>query len=149
LLGNCGGKKDLIKAEEERMGKIQLFFVLAILVSGCTAPREGTAGKTTPDVLTAQEIATTDALNAFDAVSLKRPFWLKSRGTRSLLGSLPGQTSEFPVVYIDSNYYGELESLRNIFVTNIREINYFDFNAANLRFGTGHTGGVIQVLTKN
>lgn len=131
------------------MGKLQFLFLVAFLVCGCTSTKEGTAGRTNPDVLTAQEIGTTDALTAFDAVNIKRPFWLKSRGTRSLLGSPPGQTSEFPVVYIDGNYYGELESLRNISVTNIREMNYLDFNAATLRFGTGHTGGVINVLTKN
>ncbi len=129
------------------MTKIQLVFGLAILFAACAAPREGTTGKTSANVLTAAEIATTDALNAYDAVSLKRPFFLKSRGPRSLSMSAPGQTSEFPVVYLDNMYYGELESLRLIPVINIREIDYLDFNDANLRFGTGHTGGVILVLT--
>jgi hypothetical protein len=129
------------------MGRIQLAFVLAFLVGACASPRQGTTGKSSQDVLTAAEIATTDALNAYDAISLKRPFFLKSRGPRSLSASPSGQTAEFPVVYVDNMYYGELESLRLVSVTNIREIDYLDFNAANLRFGTGHTGGVILVLT--
>jgi hypothetical protein len=131
------------------MSRIQLVLALAFLIGGCVSPRGGTTGRLTPNVLTAEEIATTDALNAYDAISLKRPFFLKSRGPRSLLESPTGQTAEYPVVYVDGMYYGELESLRFIAVTNIREIDYLDFNAATLRFGTGHTGGVILVLTKN
>jgi hypothetical protein len=130
------------------MGRIQLVFVLAFLVGACVSPREGTTGRVTQDVLTAEEIATTDAQNAYDAISLKRPFFLKSRGPRSLRESPVGQTAEYPIVYVDGMYYGELESLRFISVTSIREIDYLDFNAATLRFGTGHTGGVILVLTK-
>jgi hypothetical protein len=45
-------------------------------------------------------------------------------------------------------YYGELASLKNIQVTTIEEIRYLDSNAATLQFGTGHSGGIILVLTK-
>jgi len=34
------------------------------------------------------------------------------------------------------------------FPTPIEEIRYLDFNAATLQFGTGHSGGIILVLTK-
>ena len=133
------------------MNKIQLSFVLAVLVCGCSSTHEGTTGRAQGDVLTAEEIATTDAQNAYDAISLKRPFFLKSRGMRSL-HDVPnpeaGQTVEFPVVYLDRMYYGDLESLRNISVTVIKEIRYLDFNAATIQFGTGHTGGIILILTK-
>jgi hypothetical protein len=130
------------------MSRIRLAFILAVLFGACVSPREGTTGRVSQDVLTAEEIRTTDAQNAYDAISLKRPFFLKSRGPRSLMESPAGQTAEYPVVYVDGMYYGELESLRFIAVTNIREIDYLDFNAATLRFGTGHTGGVILVLTE-
>jgi hypothetical protein len=33
-------------------------------------------------------------------------------------------------------------------VTTIDEIRFLDFNAATLQFGTGHTGGIIHILTK-
>ena len=130
------------------MSKIQLGFVLFVLVGGCTSVREGTTGRVQGDVLTAAEIATTDAQNAYDAISLKRPFFLKSRGPRSLLPSPVGQTTEYPIVYLDGMYYGELESLRYIAVAHIQEIQYLDFNAATLRFGTGRTGGIVLVITK-
>ncbi len=133
------------------MGKILALFVLTVLAGGCSTSREGTTASFKSDVLTAEEIATTPAVNAYDAVSLKRPFFLKSRGPRSVLGAPsapPGQTVEFPVVYLDQMYYGDLESLRNIPVTVIREIRYLDTNAATIQFGTGHTGGIILVISK-
>jgi hypothetical protein len=110
--------------------------------------QEGTTGTRAPDVLTAEEIATTTALNAYEAISLRRPFFLKSRGPRSLREPAAGQTVEYPVVYLDRMYYGDLSSLRNISVTTIEEIRYLDFNAATLQFGTGHSGGIILILTK-
>jgi hypothetical protein len=130
------------------MRKIQILLCLLALFSACSSMREGTTGTIPKDALTAQEIATTIAQNAYDAISLKRPFFLKSRGPRSLRGAPVGQTVEYPVVFLDGLYYGEIESLRNIPVQHVQEIDYFDFNAATLRFGTGHSGGVINVLTK-
>jgi hypothetical protein len=127
---------------------VQLAFILGILVSGCTSTREGTTGKGQSDILTAEEIAETTAQNAYDAISLKRPFFLKSRGPRSLHEAPAGQTVEFPIVYVNGMYYGELESLRNIHVSQVREIHYLDHNAATLRFGTGHTGGIILVMLR-
>jgi hypothetical protein len=127
---------------------VVLMFFVSAFVAGCSSMREGTTGKTRGDVLTAEEIATTKAQNAYDAVTLKRPFFLKSRGPRSLSSAPAGQTVEFPVVYLDGMYYGEIESLRNITVEDIKEIDYLDFNAATIRFGTGHSGGIILVVTK-
>lgn len=130
------------------MRTIHFAFILGILVSGCATPREGTTGRGQSDVLTAEEIAETTAQNAYDAISLKRPFFLKSRGPRSLQGAPVGQTVEFPIVYVNGMYYGELETLKNIHISQVREIRYFDHNAATLRFGTGHTGGIILVLLR-
>ncbi|MCX6142349.1 MAG: Plug domain-containing protein [Ignavibacteriales bacterium] len=127
---------------------IVLLFLLVVCSGGCSSMREGTTGKVRGDVLTSEEIATTKAQNAYDAITLKRPFFLKSRGPRSLSSAPAGQTVEFPVVYLDGMYYGEIESLRNITVEDIKEIDYLDFNAATVRFGTGHTGGIILVLSK-
>jgi hypothetical protein len=130
------------------MAKVQLPLILIVLVCGCSSMREGTTGKVQSDVLTAEEIATTTAQNAYEAISLRRPFFLKSRGTRSLREAPVGQTVDYPVVYLDRMYYGDLESLKNISVTTIDVIRYLDFNAATLQFGTGHSGGIILILTR-
>jgi hypothetical protein len=117
-------------------------------IGGCSSMREGTTGKYRGDVLTYEEMAATKAQNAYDAITLKRPTFLRSRGPRSLSSAPAGQTVEFPVVYLDGMYYGEIESLRNLDVEHIAEIDYLDFNAATVRFGTGHSGGIILVVTK-
>jgi len=122
--------------------------LVVVLFSACSSLHEGTTGRTQGDVLTAEEIAETKALTAYDAISLRRPFFLKSRGMRSLREAPAGQTVEYPVVYLDRMYYGDLESLKNISVTTIEEIRYLDFNAATVQFGTGHSGGIILIITK-
>ena len=131
------------------MIRVPLVLLLIFVAAGCSSIREGTTGKSAPDLLTAEEIATTTALNAYDAISLRRPFFLKSRGPRSLREAPTGQTVEYPVVYLDRMYYGTLESLKSISVTAIEEIRYLDFNAATLQFGTGHSGGIILIITKH
>jgi hypothetical protein len=130
------------------MRKIAALFVLMALFSACSSMKEGSTGGVRGDVLTAEEIATTNAHNAYDAISLRRPFFLKSRGMRSLHEAPAGQTVQYPVVYMDRMYYGDLESLKDISVNVIFEIRYLDFNAATVQFGTGHSGGIILILTK-
>ena len=130
------------------MPKIAAVIILIALFSSCSSMKEGTTGRVQGDVLTAEEIATTHAENAYDAISLKRPFFLKSRGVRSLREAPAGQTVEYPVVYIDRMYYGDLESLKTVSVTIIDQIRYLDFNSATVQFGTGHTGGIIHITTK-
>lgn len=130
------------------MSRFVSVFVLMTLISACSSVKEGTTGRVQGDVLTAEEIASTNAETAYDAISLRRPFFLKSRGMRSLREAPVGQTVEYPVVYLDRMYYGDLESLKNISVHTIFEIRYLDFNAATVQFGTGHSGGIILILTK-
>ena len=127
---------------------VALVLLIVACVGGCSSIREGTTGKVRGDVLTFEEIAATKAHNAYDAISLKRPFFLKSRGPRSLRSAPAGQTYEFPVVYFDGMYYGEIETLRILTVEDIAEIDFLDFNAATVRFGTGHSGGIIHVISK-
>jgi hypothetical protein len=130
------------------MPKIVALLVLIASLSACSSMKEGSTGRVKGDVLTAEEIATTNAHNAYDAISLKRPFFLKSRGMRSLHEAPAGQTVEYPVVYMDRMYYGDIESLKDISINTIFEIRYLDFNEATVQFGTGHSGGIIHILTK-
>ena len=130
------------------MPKIFAALVLIASLGACSSMQEGSTGRVKGDVLTAEEIATTNAHNAYDAITLKRPFFLKSRGMRSLHEAPTGQTVEYPVVYMDRMYYGDIESLKDISVNTIFEIRYLDFNEATVQFGTGHSGGIIHILTK-
>lgn len=141
-----------------------------LLLAGCaaaSAPRTGSApqvGSTpqaasaTPaparvergnlNLITSAEIqaAGTDMLNAYDLVERLRPTMMRFRnqtgGTRST-GDVLG-----PVAYVDEQRLGALDLLRTVPRSSIREIRYLSASDATTRFGTGHSSGAIQVLTK-
>lgn len=125
-----------------------LTITLGALVYSCSPTNGGISTTSARDALTAEEIATTTAQNAYEAISLKRPIFLQSRGPRSFQSPGRGQSNEYPVVYLDRMYYGELESLRLIPVQQISEIDYLDMNDAMVQFGSGHSGGIILIMTK-
>ncbi len=127
---------------------IGVVFLCAIIVGGCGSTKGNSAATEQREVLTAAEISTTSAQNAYEAISLKRPWFLQSRGPKSLPQFNPGQTYEYPVVYLDRIYYGELSSLRQIPVVQIKEIRFLDMSEATMQFGTGHSGGIILVLSR-
>jgi len=123
-------------------------FVLLLYGCGSTGGGSSSSATESRDVLTDQEIATTQATNAYDAIVIKRPWFLQSHGPRSLNQANAGETNEYPIVYLDKMYYGDLESLRQIPVQEISLIRYLDSNDATMQFGAGHTGGIILIITK-
>lgn len=96
------------------------------------------------EVLREEEIAATSAVTAFDAVRLRRPAFLQTRGPKSFTTI----RSVYAVVYLNDMFYGEIESLNNIAALDIKEIQWIDPSDATIRWGTGHSGGVILVITK-
>ena len=112
----------------------------AILLSwllACASTKGTNSPGQSPNALTAAEISASTARNAFEAVDLLRPQWLRTRGG-----------SYLPVVYLDNTKYGEIDALRNIPAANVAEMQYMSSSDATTRFGTGHVGGAILVKTK-
>ena len=98
-------------------------------------------------VLTAEEIAAAHADNntVYDAVARLRPNWLAAHGTTSLQGG-----TEYAVVWVDGQQYGNLNSLRNLPAYQVADIQYYDVTQAGARFGLrAGGGGVIEVRQKN
>jgi hypothetical protein len=125
----------------------------AVLILGCasTVPDPTTSSNTRrSNVLTADEIATThaDINSAFDAISRLRPNWLVPHGvTTSNIGQ--ASSTEYAVVFVDGQRYGDLQTLRTIPAYHIGSITYYDITQAGGRFGIqGGSSGVIEVLTK-
>ena len=76
----------------------------------------------------------TDAKDAMGVVRRLRPAWLQARGTA--------------VVYVDNmRQQGGLGALFNIPIGQIRLMEFIGAADATTRWGTGHMGGVIRVLT--
>lgn len=124
---------------------MQSFFVVllsCVLLVGC-GPSGGTTSGSR-DVITAEELATVNETNLYDAIKKLRPMFLVSRGATSLrIGE-----STLPKVYLDGAPFGDPESLRGVPLTGVYEVRYIDARDATTLYGTGHTAGIIMVKTK-
>lgn len=117
----------------------------ALTQAGCaSSPGAGERGTSARNVIFADEIATSTALDVYDLVQRHRPGWLQGRGPASIRDPRP----ELPVVYVDGVRFGDVESLRRFQITDVEELRYRSASEATTRYGTGHTGGVIEVRTR-
>jgi hypothetical protein len=133
-----------------------LYLVAVAAIIGCASaggtsdtpsksgvPRRG-------NLLTADEIASAhaDVTTAYDAVARLRPNWLAAHGVTS--GVDNGAGTEFALVFLDGQRYGDLNSLRGIPAYHVGDIRYYDVTQGGARFGIrGGSSGVIEVTTKS
>lgn len=123
---------------------IRAVLVLAAIASIACAPATSTGGLRNANLLTRAEIVDSQAANAYEVINRLRGTWLKSRGRTSILA----EESYYPLVYLDGQRYGEIEILRTVPAEHIKEIRFIGVADATTRFGTGHTAGVIEVITR-
>lgn len=99
-----------------------------------------------PRVVTEDQITALQAASAYEVVQRTHGDFLHSRGRESLNPAMPA----IPVhVFVDDTYYGGVNTLRNIPASDVMEIRFYQSYEAQYKFGSGHLGGVIQVITKN
>ncbi len=125
-----------------RYSALCLALIAAATACASTSQSGGTGGR--PDVITAEQIAQTSALNAYEAVSMLRRTWMTSRGSVSAIDPAP----VYPIAYLDNGQLGDVESLRGVPVNDIREIRFIDGGTAANRYGEDHRGGIIRVITR-
>lgn len=128
------------------MRLVLLLVAVASVVSGCGTSGEGSRASLAKEVLLADEIAQSSAVTAYDAVRLRRPGFLQTRGPKSMYAS--SRSSVRPSVYLNGLYHGALETLNTISAVEVQEIRYIDAKDATLLYGTGHVAGIIMVITK-
>jgi len=118
-----------------------------LTVTGCTHANTSVAPGSSPMVVTEDQIDKLRAANAYDVVMQTHGNFLTSRGRQSGDPRVPA----IPVhVYVDDTFYSsDVNSLRDIGIQDIAEIRFYQSYEAQYKFGTGHMGGVIQVITKN
>lgn len=124
--------------------------VVALAVVGLAACASAGAGSTKMrdyNVITENEITAQNGTNAYDVISHLRPQYLKTRG-RSTIQTPPTVASEYAAVFMDNQFYGDLNSLRNIASINIKEIHYLPANEAVTRYGMQYGNGVIEIRTR-
>ena len=135
--------------------KIRSFHLVAAFVvaaaAGCASSSTGAGAsqqssrRGSPDRITQEELATIDVQNALQAVQRLRPSFLQNRGGAS---SSITQGPQDVVVYVDQTKMGGPNSLAQIPITDVKEIQHLNGTDATQRYGTGHGSGVIIVIRK-
>ncbi len=123
------------------MSKLALALTLTLALAACASGARTPPGapRADPNLITAEEIATTHAQNALDAVRQLRPRFLMTQG---------GTTRAHGVqVMVDDVPRGGASVLSSINPTQVVEIRYLDASEATMKYGTGYTGGLILVKT--
>ena len=120
-------------------------FGVAASVSACTHPAKSVAGVTTPSVISRDDIDRIHAATALDAIQRYRADVLVNRAPSSVY--LNKQTH--PVVFIDSQFFGQVDELRNIVADGIKEIRFYTGTDAVRFFGAQYGGGVIQIVSRS
>ena len=127
------------------------YLILALaLNTGLTACASGGAGSRggggARNLITFEEIRRVDNLrDAYEMVQILRPLWLRARGT--VRPTDPN--ASLPRVYVDELWFGlGLEHLRRIISTTVHQMQFLDRSEAEMRYGSGHPGGIIMVLTR-
>jgi hypothetical protein len=133
-----------------------LYLVAVAAIFGC-APTSATSGASLTglpprrgNLLTAEEIvgANADVNTAYDAVARLRPNWLTGHGVTS--GNDNGAGTEYALVFVDGQRYGDLNSLHNIPAYHVGNVRYYNITEAGARFGlNGGSSGVIEITMKS
>jgi hypothetical protein len=119
-------------------------------LTACASSGGGaSAAKQNPNVISMEEIVESSASNAYEVIQRLRPNFLRTRGA---VHGTPGATNAIEmvdlVVYLNENRLGGSDQLRQIATGDIKEIRYFNSSEATTKWGTGHSAGAIQVVSR-
>lgn len=117
---------------------------LAASVASC-ASAAGSGNGARPTVVDEETIGAMRVSSAYDIVSRTRSEFLRGRGRQSLDPKTPAMPAD---VYVDDTFYGGVGTLRTIPASTVAQVRFYQGYEAQYRFGSGHLGGVIQIITK-
>lgn len=117
--------------------------VVVLALAACASSGSSSSSPRGP-IITSEEVASVSVSSTYELVQRLRPQWLRPRGSFSAVSP----EASLPVVYSDGMRLGGLERLRDITPNDVAEVRYLSAADATTRFGTGHAGGVIEVITK-
>ena len=133
------------------MLKLTVGMAVAVLAVSCAS--SGAPARSDPaaqpakrsrTVITQDEIKESSARDAYHAVQLLRPDWLRSRGAASVRDPTPAAV----IAYVDGQRFGAVTTLEQFQIGTFKEIRYYSGTDATSRWGTGHAGGVIYLTTR-
>jgi len=118
------------------------FAIVLATAPGCASSGVSRAGgpKHSAYMISDEEISSAQGVvTVYDAIQRLRPQWLTNSRARNI------GTNDQLIVYLDTNRYGTIESLRQMPIGGITDIRYLSAAEATNRFGTGHAGGAIVI----
>lgn len=135
---------------------------IAACASSSSTQSAGAASgpKSSATFITADEIERVHVQNGYEAVQKLRPGLLSPRQVASANGQ-GGMSKDAPpitgtnvsagqvIVYVDGTRVGDMEQLRQISAWSIATMRYYSASEAQLKWGSGHPGGVIEVISKH
>jgi hypothetical protein len=120
-----------------------------VVALGCASTGAKGAARGNSNVITEEEITAGTGATAFEIIQRLRPSFLHTRGAMRSAPTASNNNLE-PidiVVYMNDNRFGGSDRLRQISVSDIREIRYFSASEATTKWGSGHGAGAIQILS--
>jgi hypothetical protein len=120
-------------------------FVIAAAVAFAACAGNGPAAPPQPSgrTVTGDELAKTRASNAYEALYMVRPFFLRTRGKTSIL--LPNAFG--PAVYLNGTLLGGVEVLKTLLTADVAVIRKIESWDAETKYGPGYPDGVLEVTT--
>lgn len=124
---------------------IALVLIATSLMLGCVHPPPGGEVRS-ESTITEDEIDATHSFNAYEVVFKLRREFLVSRGKVSLD---PSVAPALPNVYVDRQFYGDVEALKAIPAGTVESITFVSASESQYRYGRGNMAGVIEVVTRH
>jgi hypothetical protein len=122
--------------------------VIAVAQLACySGAARSRAPLTSRNYVSAAEMAAQPTGSLYEALQRLRPEFLRSRGVTTFAGGVIEEG--LPIVYCDHMRLGGLEWLRNIPASDVVEVRFLSAGEAQFRYGNGHQGGVIDIVTKH
>lgn len=120
-----------------------ILLAAAVGVWGCSSLNQGPGRDR--NVISPEEIAASEARNAYELIQRLRPLWLQSRGDRST------RLETVIVVYQDNAMLGGIDTLEGIPIEMVRSVRALDSAEAGRLPGLGsrHVERAIMILTRS
>jgi hypothetical protein len=121
--------------------------VLLVASSGSCSTRGGETSTSNRNLVTHEELIATNARNTYEALERLRPSWMTSRGPANM-GNVRDASESVANVYINGNRMGSLDYLKQVYVSDVHEIRFWNPGEAGARFGMGNPRGVIEIIPR-
>ena len=139
-------RRSLCPSVGRRVALRAVLVPLVTLLGACSWASSPRGESPSSQIIYADEIERSSAVNAYEAIAKLRHNFLSDRGKTSILDT---SSPTVPNVYVDGIPYGPLASLYNIPAHQIASIRLYRAWEAQTKFGMDNPAGVIEVTTKH